>query len=82
LVLLPVSEDALLPYGKTYLYKCAFDLAVEREDLQMPTLFKLVKGEVIPVAGRGGPYGCETLRLPYYLDNRLTDDGDAEFHYY
>jgi hypothetical protein len=27
-----------------------------------------------PVTGRGGPQGCETSRLPHFLDNRLTDD--------
>jgi hypothetical protein len=31
---------------------------------------------VIPVIGRGGPYVCETLRLPYFLDNRLTKGGE------
>jgi hypothetical protein len=35
------------------------------------------KGKAIPVTGRGGPYGCETSRLPHFLDNRLTDGGDA-----
>jgi hypothetical protein len=33
------------------------------------------KGNAIPVTGRGGPYGCERSRLPYLLDNRLTDGG-------
>jgi hypothetical protein len=32
-----------------------------------------IKGKVIPVTGRGGPYICETSRLPHFLDNRLTD---------
>jgi hypothetical protein len=27
------------------------------------------------VAGRGGLYGCEMLRIPCCLDNRLTDGG-------
>jgi hypothetical protein len=36
-----------------------------------------VKGKIIPVAGRGGQYGCEKSRLPYFLHNRLTDDGEA-----
>jgi hypothetical protein len=27
----------------------------------------------IPVTGRGGPYCCETLRVPHFLDNRLKD---------
>jgi hypothetical protein len=29
----------------------------------------------IPVPGHGGPYGWERLRLPHYLDKRLTDGG-------
>jgi hypothetical protein len=34
------------------------------------------KGKAIPVTGRGGPQGCETSRLPHFLDNRLTDGGE------
>jgi hypothetical protein len=33
----------------------------------------MLKGKAIPVTGRGG---CEALRLPYFLDNRLTDGGE------
>jgi hypothetical protein len=33
------------------------------------------EGKAIPVTGREGPYGCEMLRVPHYLDSRLTDDG-------
>jgi hypothetical protein len=29
----------------------------------------------MPVTDHGGPYGCETLRVPHYLDYRLTDGG-------
>jgi hypothetical protein len=36
-----------------------------------------VDGKVIPVTGRGGPKGCETSRLPHFLDNRLTDGGQV-----
>jgi hypothetical protein len=25
------------------------------------------------VTGHGGPYGCETSKLPHFLDNLLTD---------
>jgi hypothetical protein len=31
------------------------------------------KGKVTPVTGHGGPQGCETSKLPHFLDNRLTD---------
>jgi hypothetical protein len=31
----------------------------------------------IPVTGRRGPLGCETSRLPHFLDNRLTDGGEV-----
>jgi hypothetical protein len=31
----------------------------------------------ILVAARGGPWGCEMLRVPYFLDNRLTDGGEV-----
>jgi hypothetical protein len=36
-----------------------------------------VKGKAIRVTGRGGPQGCETSRLPHFLDNRLTDGGEV-----
>jgi hypothetical protein len=39
-------------------------------------LFSLLK-KAIPVPGRGGPWGCETSRLPHFLDNRLTDGGEV-----
>jgi hypothetical protein len=32
----------------------------------------ILKGEAIPVTGCGGLWGCEMLRIPYYLDSRLT----------
>jgi hypothetical protein len=35
------------------------------------------KGKAIPVTGREGPQGCETSRLPHYLDKRLTDGGEV-----
>jgi hypothetical protein len=36
-----------------------------------------IEGRAIHVTGRGGPYDCETSRLPHFLDNRLTDRGEA-----
>jgi hypothetical protein len=48
-----------------------------------PTTFRPVteresknkKSEAITVTDRGGLYGCEMLKIPYCLDNRLTDGG-------
>jgi hypothetical protein len=34
------------------------------------------KGKAILVTDHGGPYGCQTLRLQDFLDNRLTDGGE------
>jgi hypothetical protein len=34
------------------------------------------KGKTIPVTGREGPWGCEMSRLPHFLENRVTDDGE------
>jgi hypothetical protein len=34
------------------------------------------KRQSYPVTGREGPLGCETSRLPHFLDNRLTDGGE------
>jgi hypothetical protein len=38
---------------------------------------RLGKSEAILVAGHEGPQGCEMLRLPHFLDNRLTDGGEV-----
>jgi hypothetical protein len=35
------------------------------------------KGNAIPVTGREGPWGCEMLMLPHFLDNRLTDSSEV-----
>jgi hypothetical protein len=35
------------------------------------------KGKRILVTGRGGPSVCETSRLPHFLNNRLTNGGEA-----
>jgi hypothetical protein len=38
---------------------------------------KKKKGTAIPVRGCGGPQGSEMSRLPHFLDNQLTDSGEA-----
>jgi hypothetical protein len=41
-------------------------------EADLKTMVK-VKGKAIPVTGRGSSQGCETSRLPHFLDIRLTD---------
>jgi hypothetical protein len=36
------------------------------------SLNEYIKGKANPVTVRGGPYGCEMLRLPHFLDSQLT----------
>jgi hypothetical protein len=36
-----------------------------------------IKGKAIPVTGREGPQGCETWRLPHFLNNLLTDGSEV-----
>jgi hypothetical protein len=36
-----------------------------------------VKSTSIPVTGRGGLYGCETLRIAHCLESLLTDGGEV-----
>jgi hypothetical protein len=36
-----------------------------------------MKAKAILVTDCEGPYGCETSRLPHFLDNRLTDGGEV-----
>jgi hypothetical protein len=38
---------------------------------------KIYKDKAIPVTGREGPEGCETSRLPHFLDNRRTHGGEV-----
>jgi hypothetical protein len=56
------------------------DQATMHEGFWIPTKtgsFMLGKGKAIPVTGREGPEGCETSRLPHFLDNRLTNGGEV-----
>jgi hypothetical protein len=38
---------------------------------------KYKKRKAISVTGRGDPWGCETSRLPHFLENRITDGGEV-----
>jgi hypothetical protein len=37
---------------------------------------KYIKSKAIPVANFGGPYSCETLRSPHFVDNQVKDGGE------
>jgi hypothetical protein len=63
-------------------YSCCVCLYVpftfEQMDPFLPKFGKNVKkSKAIPVTDRGSPQGCETSRLPHFLDNRLTDGGEV-----
>jgi hypothetical protein len=36
-----------------------------------------VKCKSIPLKDHGGSYGCETSKLPHFLNSRLTDGGEV-----
>jgi hypothetical protein len=38
---------------------------------------KVKKDKATPITGRGGSQGCETSRLPHFLDNRFTDGSEV-----
>jgi hypothetical protein len=41
---------------------------------------RVKKSKTIPVTDREGPQGCETFRVPHFLDNWLTDGGKVVSH--
>jgi hypothetical protein len=47
------------------------------DEVTRTTRYTYKKKKDIPVTNRGGPYGCETSRLPHFLDNRLTDGSEV-----
>jgi hypothetical protein len=70
----PGTNNCVLTYFVSLQYTRVFTNIVQHT-LYIPQ--RLLKRKAIPVTGHGGPQGCETLRVPHYLDNRLTDGGKA-----
>jgi hypothetical protein len=46
-----------------------------RSAMLLHNVIKII--EAIPLTGLRGPQICNTSRLPYFLDNRLTDGGEV-----
>jgi hypothetical protein len=38
---------------------------------------KEVKSKAIPITGRGGLWGCETLKIPHFLDSLCVDGSEV-----
>jgi hypothetical protein len=45
-----------------------------------PVPFAVLAIKAISITGRGGLYGCEMLRIPHCLDNRLIDGSKVVSH--
>jgi hypothetical protein len=45
------------------------------KDLDKSLGIVMIKSKAIPVTSLGSLQGCEMLRMPHCIDNRLTDGG-------
>jgi hypothetical protein len=63
-----VPKNMLAPKGREVIVQ--FRIRKQRIIHSLCSLYLIM---VTPVTGRGGPQGCETSRLPHFLDSRLTD---------
>jgi hypothetical protein len=59
---------------QTQAYGCAHTLYNKKHILKKKNIERK-RGKVIPVTSRGGPLGCETSRIPHFLNNWLIDSG-------
>jgi hypothetical protein len=50
---------------------------LSRHSMHKTIKYHVKKCKAIPVTGRGGPKGCETSRIPHFLDSWLTDGGEV-----
>jgi hypothetical protein len=67
------------PSTKMLVYYLSYPMTTPKFSLiyHPPNHLMLCKAKAVPVTGHEGPYGCETLRLPHFLDSRLTDGGEV-----
>jgi hypothetical protein len=50
---------------------------LEYQSIRLESMLSSVKGKAVPVTGSGTPHGCETSRLPDFLENRLTNGDEV-----
>jgi hypothetical protein len=60
-----------------YWIKYSNQCCVRRKTLILKIMKVKKKNKAIPVTGRGGLWGCEILRIPHCLENRLTEDDNV-----
>jgi hypothetical protein len=56
---------------------CTFTYIIQIYNYTSSIKVKVKKVKAIPVIGCGSPEGCETSKLPHFLDNQLTNGGEA-----
>jgi hypothetical protein len=76
-VLTMFTTDGYIPFHAACIFKIHFNILPSILGLPSSLFSRGEKSKAIPVTGRGGSQGCETSRLPHFLDNRLTDGGEV-----
>jgi hypothetical protein len=74
-----INEGGLWPLEllydtNVYMERCGNQWhCVEKKRVTSTTVGQVYKSKVISVTGHGGLHVCEMLRIPHFLDSRLTD---------
>jgi hypothetical protein len=55
----------------------AIKMDAVRRSAKLEMLYYNTALKLSPLTLRGGQYGCETLRLPQFLESQLTDGGEV-----
>jgi hypothetical protein len=63
--------------GRNTIESELLESGTKKRDGRMYEYVETGKGKAILVTGPEGPLGCDRSRFPHFLDNRLTDGGEA-----